>query len=57
MFFDKPGKANTKQTLKAAFERGGELGLDELVVATSSGKTALLAHEIFQGFFRKLTTL
>lgn len=50
MFFDKPGKANTRQTLKAAYERAGALGLDEVVVATSSGETARLAHEIFQGF-------
>jgi hypothetical protein len=46
MFFDRPGKANTEQTLKLAAARARELGIRELVVATSSGRTALQALEI-----------
>jgi len=37
MFFDKPGKDNTEQTLKLAFERRKELGLNEAVLASPKG--------------------
>ncbi|MBT8367584.1 MAG: hypothetical protein KJP23_23065 [Deltaproteobacteria bacterium] len=50
MYFDKPGKDNTDQTLNYAAERGRELGLKEVVVASSSGKTAYKAMEVFGGF-------
>ena len=50
MNFAKPGKENTEQTLKLAFNRGKELGLNEVVVASSKGDTAYKALEIFDGF-------
>ena len=50
MFFDKPGKDNTEQTLKLAFDRGKELGLNEVVIASTIGNTAYKALEIFGGF-------
>ncbi len=50
MYFDKPGRNNTEQTLKLAFARGKELGLNEVVVASSGGGTAVAALEIFKGF-------
>jgi hypothetical protein len=50
MYFDKPGKDNTEQTLKTAFERGKQLGLDEVVVASSKGDAAYKTLEIFNGF-------
>jgi hypothetical protein len=50
MYFDNAGKVNTEQTLKLAFERGRELGLNEVVVASTSGETARKALEIFSGF-------
>lgn len=50
MYFEKPGKVNTEQTLKLAYERGKELGLNEVVVATTTGETAYKALEIFTGF-------
>ena len=46
MFFEKPGKGNTEQTLQLAAAKGKELGLDEAVVATTSGETAYRAMEI-----------
>ena len=49
MYFDKPGKDNTDQTLKLAAERASELGLDEVVVATTTGRTAYKAMEAFKG--------
>ena len=50
MYFSKPGKDNTEQTLRLAFERAKELGLNEMVVASSKGDTAYKALEIFDGF-------
>ena len=50
MYFDKAGRENTEATLKMAYERGKELGLTELVVASTKGDTALKAWEIFKGF-------
>jgi hypothetical protein len=35
MYFNKPAKINTKKTLKLAYERGKELGLDEVVPASN----------------------
>jgi hypothetical protein len=50
MIFEKPGPANTDQTLAAAFARGKQLSLDEVVVSSSSGRTAYKALEVFHGF-------
>lgn len=50
MYFDKAGKENTQKTLELAFQRGKELGIDELVVASTTGDTAYRAAEIFKGF-------
>lgn len=46
MYFDKPGKENTRQTLELACARARELGITELVLASTGGETALLALEI-----------
>ena len=48
--FEEPGKINTQQTLEFAFDRAKELGINEVVVASSSGDTAYRALEIFKGF-------
>ncbi len=50
MYFEKPGRENTEQTLKLAYERGKALGLNEVVVASSKGETAYQALEIFNDF-------
>jgi len=50
MYFAKPGKGNTEQTLKRAFERSEQLGLNEVVVASTKGDTAYKALEIFEGY-------
>jgi len=47
LLFDRPGKENTQATLEAARQRGEELGLGSLIVATSTGETALRAAEVF----------
>jgi hypothetical protein len=43
MYFNKPGKVNTNKTLQLAYERGKELGLNEVVLASSKGNTAYKA--------------
>jgi len=50
MYFDAPGKENTDQTLKIAAERGKALGINEVVVASTTGATAYKAIEAFDGF-------
>lgn len=46
MYFDKPGRDNTEATLKAAAERAEQLGIGEVVIATTGGSTALRAREL-----------
>lgn len=50
MYFDAPGKENTLTTLQAGYERGQQLGIGEVVLATTSGETALAALGVFTGF-------
>ena len=50
VYFNRPGKDNTELTLTLAKERAIELGIDTVVVASTSGETALRASEMFQGF-------
>ncbi|RUM46158.1 MAG: hypothetical protein DSY80_02540 [Desulfocapsa sp.] len=49
VYFDKPGYKNTEHTLRLAIERCEELGLRYLVVASSSGETAMKAFEMLKG--------
>lgn len=49
MYFEKAGRVNTEQTLRLAYERGQALGLNEVVLATTSGDTAYKALEIMTG--------
>lgn len=46
IYFDSPGKENTEQTLRLAFERAEELGIKYIVIASSTGETATRALEI-----------
>ncbi len=50
MYFDQKGKVNTKRTLELAETRGKELGLKEVVLASTTGDTAYQALDIFEGF-------
>ncbi len=49
MYFENPGPANTEKTLEIAAKRAGELGIEELVLATTTGRTARKALEICPG--------
>jgi len=47
VYFPAPGVRNTERTVAAAIHRARELKISELVVATESGRTAILAAESF----------
>jgi hypothetical protein len=46
-YFDRPGKENTETVLKIAKERAGQLGLRQMLVATTGGDTGRRAAELF----------
>ena len=46
-YFEKVGSKNTDETLRFAHERALELGIRDVVVASSHGETALKAAKIF----------
>ena len=47
-YFEKTGSGNTEETINLAYERALELGISNIVVATSHGSTALKAAEVFK---------
>jgi hypothetical protein len=49
MYFKNPGKENTQQTLEIASRRIRELDVSSVIVASTSGKTGLLATQFFPG--------
>lgn len=49
LYFENEGPENTAQTLAAAAERARELGIKDVVVASTHGGTALKAAEAFEG--------
>jgi hypothetical protein len=49
VYFSEWGRANTERTLKLAYARAKELGITTMLVATTSGETALRAAEVWQG--------
>ena len=48
-YFEGPGN-HTDETLKASKERADELGIKDIVVASTEGTTALKAVEVFKGY-------
>jgi hypothetical protein len=49
LYFTKPGPQNTRRTLEAAAARAEEAGVRNIVVASSSGRTGVLAASLFRG--------
>ncbi len=49
-YFDTPGVENTELTFQFARERAEELGIRHIVVASTSGATALKALEVFADY-------
>ena len=48
VYFDKPGKDNTEETLSIASKRAEELGISTIIVATTVGDTGVRASEVFR---------
>ena len=57
LLFSRPGRKNTDATLKASKRRAEELGLRVVVVASSTGRTALRAAKVFPGYELVAVTL
>ena len=49
VYFEKPGVENTDTTLTLARQRAGELGIKTILVASTSGKTAVRAIDTLKG--------
>ena len=49
LYFKKTGRENAQRTLEMAAKRADELGIKNIVVATTSGETGLLATKLFSG--------
>lgn len=47
VYFRKPGRENTRRTLEIAARRADELNIRNVVVATTSGETGLMATHLF----------
>ena len=50
VYFSKPGEENTDSTLRLAKEYAEKYGIKHVIVASTTGKTALKAVEVFKGF-------
>jgi hypothetical protein len=50
LYFYEPGEADTSETLKAAKARADELGIRDIVVSSTTGKTGLEASKVFEGY-------
>jgi len=53
-YWEKPGTQHTEQTLKIALNAAKELGIDTILVASTTGNTALKAMDVFSGSNIKL---
>lgn len=49
VYFDQPGKQNTDEVLRLAKLRAEELGIKTILVASTTGNTAVKAVEVFKG--------
>ena len=50
VYFEQPGRDNTDLTLQLAKARADQLGIRNVVVASSSGVTGVKASEVFKGY-------
>lgn len=49
VYFENPGEENTEEVLRIAKQRAEELGIKTILVASTSGNTAVKAMEAFKG--------
>ena len=57
VYFTKPGKEHTEETLKIALKAAKERKIDTVLISSTTGYTAEMAHEIFQGSGIKLVVV
>ncbi len=57
VYFEKPGKENTEETIKIALEAAKERGIDTVLVSSTTGWTALEALRVFKGSGLKLVVV
>jgi len=50
VYFESPGEENTDEVLRIAGERAKEMGINTIVIASITGKTAVKAMEALTGF-------
>jgi hypothetical protein len=50
VYFEEPGKINTERTLQIALKRVRELEINQIVIASTVGDTALEAMEVFKDY-------
>lgn len=50
IYFEEVGEKNTEETLRAAKKRAEELGIKDIVVASTRGGTGVKAVKIFKGY-------
>lgn len=50
LYFTGPGEVNADETLKVAKERADELGIKNVIVASTRGATGLKTTELFKGY-------
>lgn len=50
IYFSEPGKANSGEALRLAKMRADELGIRDVVVASYTGETGIIAAEVFKGY-------
>jgi hypothetical protein len=55
-YFHQPGKENLEHVLQIAKERAEQLGIQSIVVATTTGQTGVRACEVFAGYNLVLVT-
>jgi hypothetical protein len=49
VYFDEPGRQNTDEVLRLAKTRAAELGIKTVLVASTTGDTAVRAMKVFEG--------
>ena len=57
VYFENLGKENTDEVLRVAKQRAEELGIKSIVLASSSGETAIKAVDVFKGLKVIVVTL
>jgi hypothetical protein len=50
IYFEEAGKINTERTLQIALKRARELGIEQIVIASTGGYTAFAVMEVFKDY-------